>query len=95
MAKIAMIGAGSLVVLFVLLGTFASSAFYALAGFVGAGLIFGGATGICGMAKLLSVMPEGLPLRYAGRPERASPAEGYPAAHQAEQKRIVGDALAT
>ncbi len=44
--------------------------------------------------KLLSVMPEGLPLRYAGRPERASPAEGYPAAHQAEQKRIVGDALA-
>ena len=52
-----MIGAGSLVLLFVLLGTFASPVFYALAGFVGAGLIFGGATGICGMAKLLAAMP--------------------------------------
>jgi len=28
-----------------------------------------------------------------GRPERASPAEGYPAAHAAEQKRIVEEAL--
>ena len=28
-----------------------------LAGFVGAGLVFGGATGWCGMAKLLQVMP--------------------------------------
>ncbi|MGH7658447.1 MAG: hypothetical protein ACREL6_09440 [Gemmatimonadales bacterium] len=42
--------------------------------------------------KLHSVMPEGVPLAYAGRPERASPAEGYPAAHQAEQKRIIGEA---
>ena len=32
-------------------------------------------------------------LRYAGRPERASSAEGYPAAHQAEQARIVREAL--
>jgi len=52
-----MIGAGSLIILFVLLGAFVSPAFYALAGFVGAGLVFGGATGICGMAKLLAVMP--------------------------------------
>lgn len=52
-----MIGAGSLVLLFVLLGTFAAPIFYALAGFVGAGLIFGGATGICGMAKVLALMP--------------------------------------
>lgn len=52
-----MIGAGSLVLLFVLLGTFVAPWFYALAGFVGAGLIFGGATGICGMAKVLAVMP--------------------------------------
>jgi 2-oxoglutarate dehydrogenase E1 component len=29
-----------------------------------------------------------------GRPERSSPAEGYPAAHQAEQARIVAAALA-
>jgi 2-oxoglutarate dehydrogenase E1 component len=32
-------------------------------------------------------------LRYAGRPERASPAEGYPAAHASEQQRIVEEAL--
>ena len=32
-------------------------------------------------------------LRYVGRPERASSAEGYPAAHLAEQARIVGEAL--
>ena len=30
---------------------------------------------------------------YVGRPERASPAEGYPAAHAAEQSRIVREAL--
>lgn len=29
--------------------------------------------------------------RYIGRPERASPSEGYPADHTAEQKRIVND----
>jgi len=32
-------------------------------------------------------------LRYIGRPERASPAEGYMANHQHEQARIVKDAL--
>ena len=30
-----------------------------------------------------------LTIRYIGRPERASPAEGYSEAHEAEQKRIV------
>jgi len=35
-----------------------------------------------------------LPVRYVGRPERASPAEGYIGAHQAEQARIVAEALA-
>ncbi|MGH7688064.1 MAG: 2-oxoglutarate dehydrogenase E1 component, partial [Gemmatimonadaceae bacterium] len=34
-----------------------------------------------------------LPVRYVGRPERASPAEGYPSVHAAEQARIVSDAL--
>jgi 2-oxoglutarate dehydrogenase E1 component len=34
-----------------------------------------------------------LTLRYAGRPERASPAEGHEASHKAEQARIIGDAL--
>ncbi len=33
-------------------------------------------------------------LRYTGRPERASPAEGYESAHKAEQARIVAEALA-
>ncbi len=30
-----------------------------------------------------------LPVRYIGRPWRASPSEGYPTAHQAEQDRIL------
>ncbi len=32
-------------------------------------------------------------LRYIGRPERASPAEGYKASHDAEQARIIREAL--
>ena len=32
-------------------------------------------------------------LTYAGRPDRASPAEGYPQAHAAEQARIVKESL--
>ena len=32
-------------------------------------------------------------VRDIGRPERSSPAEGYPAAHAAEQARIVTAAL--
>ncbi|MEO8201697.1 MAG: multifunctional oxoglutarate decarboxylase/oxoglutarate dehydrogenase thiamine pyrophosphate-binding subunit/dihydrolipoyllysine-residue succinyltransferase subunit, partial [Gemmatimonadota bacterium] len=43
--------------------------------------------------KIRDVMPSGVKLRYAGRPERASTAEGYPSAHAAEQKRIIGEAL--
>ena len=34
-----------------------------------------------------------LPLRYVGRPERASPAEGFADVHEREQKRIVAEAL--
>ena len=33
-------------------------------------------------------------IRYVGRPERASPAEGYSATHQAEQARIVSETWA-
>jgi len=33
-------------------------------------------------------------VRYVGRPERASPAEGYEAAHKREQARLVAEALA-
>ena len=35
-----------------------------------------------------------LTVRYVGRPERASPAEGYKQVHDAEQARIVRDVLA-
>ena len=34
-----------------------------------------------------------LTVRYIGRPERASPAEGYHAVHVEEQSRIVGEVL--
>ena len=34
-----------------------------------------------------------MPLRYAGRPWRASPSEGYPTAHLREQDRIVRTVL--
>ena len=34
-----------------------------------------------------------LTVRYIGRPERASPAEGYSKAHEEEQKRIVAEVL--
>ena len=46
-------------------------------------------------AKLRELLSEGHPmqLHYVGRPERASPAEGYPAAHLAEQGRIVRESL--
>jgi 2-oxoglutarate dehydrogenase E1 component len=44
--------------------------------------------------RLRALLPDGVPLRYVGRPDRASPAEGYPAAHAAEQNRIVAEALA-
>ena len=39
------------------------------------------------------LVPEGVKLDYVGREYRASPGEGYPAAHRLEQDRIVRDAL--
>jgi rhodanese-related sulfurtransferase len=51
------IAAGSLVLLGIVLGALLSPWFYALSGFVGGGLIFAGATGFCGLARLLQVMP--------------------------------------
>ena len=51
------ITAGLLVVAGVLLGLFIAPAFFGLSAFVGAGLMFAGATGWCGMANLLRVMP--------------------------------------
>ncbi len=43
--------------------------------------------------RLMQILPETLKFGYIGRPERASPGEGYPAAHIAEQSRIVETAL--
>ena len=51
------IAAGSLVLLGVVLGTWVAPAFYGLSAFVGAGLVFAGVSGWCGMAKMLAVMP--------------------------------------
>ena len=39
------------------------------------------------------VLPTGVTLDYEGRDRRASPSEGYPQAHQAEQERILRAAL--
>jgi 2-oxoglutarate dehydrogenase E1 component len=38
---------------------------------------------------------DGVPLRFVGRPWRASPSEGYPTAHGIEQDRIARTALAS
>ena len=49
--------AGSLVLLGVGLGAAMHPGFYAFSGIVGAGLVFAGATGTCGMARLLALAP--------------------------------------
>lgn len=51
------ITAGALVLAGVLLGLFAGPGFLGLAAFVGAGLMFAGVSGWCGMAKILAAMP--------------------------------------
>jgi multifunctional 2-oxoglutarate metabolism enzyme len=43
--------------------------------------------------RLMQIMPDEIHFGYIGRPERASPGEGYPAAHIKEQSRIVGTAI--
>ena len=43
--------------------------------------------------RLLHILPSPLEFGYVGRPERASPGEGYPAAHTMEQNRIIRTAL--
>lgn len=51
------ITAGTLVLAGVLLGLFVAPGFFGLSAFVGAGLVFAGVTGWCGMANLLRIMP--------------------------------------
>jgi 2-oxoglutarate dehydrogenase E1 component len=43
--------------------------------------------------RLHFILPEGIEYEYVGRQLRASPGEGYSAAHQAEQDRIVREAF--
>ncbi len=43
--------------------------------------------------RLMQILPDELEFGYVGRPERASSGEGYPAAHTAEQNRILATAL--
>jgi len=51
------IAAGSLVLLGLILSTTVAPAWILLSWFVGAGLVFAGVSGFCGMARLLAVMP--------------------------------------
>jgi len=43
--------------------------------------------------RLPELLPEGVRLRYVGRAESASPAEGASSAHRLEQERILSEAL--
>jgi 2-oxoglutarate dehydrogenase E1 component len=43
--------------------------------------------------RMLQILPDHIEFGYVGRPERASPGEGYPAAHTIEQNRIIRNAL--
>ena len=49
--------AGGLILIGAALGPLVHPAFWGLSAFVGAGLLFAGATGFCGMARLLAAMP--------------------------------------
>lgn len=49
--------AGSLIVAGAALGVWVHPGFHALSAFVGAGLVFAGASGWCGMANLLALLP--------------------------------------
>ncbi|HCR6658941.1 TPA: thiosulfate sulfurtransferase YgaP, partial [Shigella flexneri] len=51
------IAAGGLILNGVVLGYTVNSGFFLLSGFVGAGLLFAGISGFCGMARLLDKMP--------------------------------------
>jgi rhodanese-related sulfurtransferase len=51
------IAAGSLILIGVVLGFLVAPAFFGVSAFVGAGLTMAGATGWCGMARLLRIMP--------------------------------------
>jgi 2-oxoglutarate dehydrogenase E1 component len=43
--------------------------------------------------QLREIVDPAIPIRYAGRPASASPAEGSLARHTIEQKRIIAEAM--
>jgi 2-oxoglutarate dehydrogenase E1 component len=43
--------------------------------------------------RLRAAVGNAMPIRYIGRPERASPAEGYASSHSEQQARIVAEVL--
>lgn len=49
--------AGAVIVLGTMLGATVSSWFHVVSGFVGAGLVFAGISGFCGLARVLNKMP--------------------------------------
>ncbi len=51
------IGAGVMILVGVLLGSLVSPWLYAIAGFVGVGMLVAGITGFCGLARVLMKMP--------------------------------------
>lgn len=51
------IAAGSMALLGTLLGALVTPWFYVVPGFIGAGLVFAGLTGFCGLARILMKMP--------------------------------------
>ncbi|QDP19529.1 rhodanese family protein [Sphingomonas xanthus] len=57
MQRQVMIAAGGLVLLGTLMSLFIAPAWIGMAIFVGAGLMFAGISGFCGMARLLAMMP--------------------------------------
>ncbi|MEO0982214.1 MAG: rhodanese family protein [Pseudomonadota bacterium] len=59
------IAAGGLVLIGALLGLVVNPAYLALSAFVGAGLVFAGVSGWCGMANLLALMPWNKAMRGA------------------------------
>jgi rhodanese-related sulfurtransferase len=52
-----LVGAGSMMMLFTILGLLLSPIFFVLNIFMAGGMIFAGATGACGMARVLVMMP--------------------------------------
>jgi rhodanese-related sulfurtransferase len=57
--------AGGLILIGALLGLMVHPGFWGLSAFVGGGLFLAGATGFCGMARLLAVMPWNRAMRAA------------------------------